>query len=117
VAPNTAPEARSKCPLDAPCRCPQSPVCGDLDLADEQLAQPLGQHFLAGSAASMSMGFLRLAGPRTKVTDRWGTPNVSAITASAERVAFPPSAGEVTRTTSAPSCVPPTTVREAFGRT
>jgi hypothetical protein len=65
----------------------------------------------------MSTSFLRLAGPRTNVTERRGTPNVSVTISSAERVAFPPCAGEVTRTTSAPSCVPPTTVREAFGRT
>jgi hypothetical protein len=62
----------------------------------------------AGSAPATSSIFVRLAFPVTSVTAWPRTPNAEATAASAAAVAWPSTARALTRTTSAPSCSPPT---------
>ena len=62
----------------------------------------------AGSAPATSSIFVRLAFPVTSVTAWRRTPNAEATAARAAAVAWPSTARARTRTTSAPSCSPPT---------
>lgn len=63
------------------------------------------------------MIFVRLAAPVTSVTSRRRTPKAAATAVSVAAVAFPSTARALTRTTSAPSCSPPTPGRADPGRT
>jgi hypothetical protein len=67
--------------------------------------------------ASISNSFRRLVEPRRSVTDRRGTLTARATARSTASVARPESAGSTTRTTRAPSWLPPTCVVEVPGRT
>jgi len=62
----------------------------------------------AGSAPATSSVFVRLAFPVTSVTAWPRTPNAEATAARAAAIAWPSTARALTRTTSAPSCSPPT---------
>jgi hypothetical protein len=65
----------------------------------------------------MSISFRLLVAPRIRVTERCGIARALATAASAALVARPLSAGSTTRTTSAVSYSPPTSVDDAPGRT
>src|SRR6478735_7627307 len=65
----------------------------------------------------MSTSLSRLVAPDTSVTCRGRTPRAAASASSAACVAAPSTARALTATTSRPACTPPTTVRDAPGRT
>ncbi len=103
---------------------PQSDLAPSLDCGTASMAYPLlsrpiasATHAASSPPTSMSTILFRLVVPRTRVTERRGSRNATATARNAASVAFPPSAGSATRTTSAPSNSPPTEVLDEPGRT
>jgi len=78
---------------------------------------PSSRPSAAGSAPATSTTLVRLDAPATSVTWWRRTPNAAATAAKAAAVARPSAARSLTRTTSAPSWLPPTPGRAEPGRT
>src|SRR5450755_2999958 len=60
------------------------------------------------AASGISRVFVRLAAPLTKTTSRFAIPKATATASITAAVALPSTARSATRTTSMPSCEPPT---------